>query len=163
MNNMRRCRVSLGFVVVDPSRSQGDFLQCRGQPKGLTADLRSGFVGGVFPRPADCHLHQRRENGSKEHHQEGADQPEPFPGSAEEKREIGHHRNCTGKSRGDSHVRCVVISDVGQLVGDHAGQFLPREAAQEARGHSDRRVRGVATGGKGIWLQRVDQINLGLG
>lgn len=34
--------------------------------------------------------------------------------------------------RTDCHDCCVVISDMGQFVGDHADQFLPREAAQGA-------------------------------
>ena len=160
---MRRRGIALGGVIVDPGSAHGDFFQGRGQPEWLAADLGAHLVGGVFPCPADCHLHQRSRQRCEHHHQQRTDQPKAFTRPAEEQRKIGQHRDRAGKGRGNGHDRGVIVADVGQLMCDHPGQLLSCQAAQQARGHGHRRIFGVAPGGKSIGLRRVDQIDLGLG
>jgi hypothetical protein len=64
-----------------------------------------------------------------------------------------------GDGRGDGHRQRVVISDVAELVGEHASDFLARKYLQQSGRHRHRRVLGVASGCECIGLRIVHEIN----
>ena len=51
----------------------------------------------------------------------------------------------------------VVILDMCEFVGDHAGELLARERLDETGGHRNRRVLRIASGGKGVRLRIIHQ------
>src|SRR5499426_3971972 len=53
----------------------------------------------------------------------------------------------------------VAVSDMGELVGDHSGDFLAREHLQQSGRHRHRRVLGIASGCECIGLRIVHEID----
>ena len=59
----------------------------------------------------------------------------------------------------DGAQQDVAVVDVRQLVGDHAFELDPVHLLEQARGHRDRRVLGVAPGGEGVRRRVVDDVD----
>jgi hypothetical protein len=73
--------------------------------------------------------------------------------AAEEEREPGpapQHGDGAGKRGGDRRDKDIAVLDMGELVREHAFQFLLVEYPQDARCHRDNAVLGVSPCGKGV-------------
>ena len=57
----------------------------------------------------------------------------------------------------------VVVADVRQLVGEDAFELDAVHLLEQAGGHGDRRVLGVAPGGEGVRRRVVDDVDARLG
>ncbi len=159
---MRGRRIALRARVLDLLRGAGNLDQRRGERVGPPADMGAELVGGVFARAADRHLHQHGRDRREDHHGDGADHAEAVvvvAMAAEEQPELRQHGDRAGDGRGDRHDQRVAVADMGELVGDHAGDFLAVEHVEQAGRHRDRGVLGIAAGGEGIGLRIVHEID----
>jgi hypothetical protein len=114
--HVRRRRVALGGIVVDPRGEKPGSLQRVGQPVRVAADLGADSVGLVFARAEIAICTSAAASGARI-----IIAISPIPagcrgGRAEEKREIGQHGNRAGEGRGHGHDQRVVVADMRQLM-----------------------------------------------
>ena len=114
------------------------------------------MIRGIFPRPADRHLHQHRAQRRQYHNRQHPDNAAPvIPVAAKEEGEIGEHADCTRQRCRDSHGQGIVIADMSQFMGDHTGEFLLTQDFHQTAGDGDRCILRVASRGEGIGLRIV--------
>ena len=162
---MKRCAVAgvrsaVGFSIW--LGGVGNFCQRRSQRIRAPTDAGAELVGGVFARAADRHLHEHGGDRREDHHRDGADHPGPVvvvAVAAEEHPELRQHRDRAGDGGGDRHRQRVVVSDMRELVGEHAGDLLAREHLQQPGRHRDRGVLGIAAGSERIGLRIVHDVD----
>ena len=76
----------------------------------------------------------------------------------QEQREIGQHLREARHDVGQAHDGQIVVADVADLVGQHAGKLVEREAAQQSFRHSDHGLLGRA-GGEGVERHARDDVD----
>ena len=76
----------------------------------------------------------------------------------QEQREIGQHLREARHDVGQAHDGEIVVADVADLVRQHAGKLVEREAAQQSFRHSDHGLLGGA-GGEGVERHARDDVD----
>ena len=142
-----------------------ELLQRRGEPARIAGELRALEVGVVLARAREAELQQAADGGREVEQQERgegdvgiAQQPRRQVEDRQEQREIGQRLREAGHDVGQAHDGEVVVADVADLVRQHAGELVQRQAAQQALGDADHGLVGRA-GGEGVERHAGDDVD----
>ena len=160
---MRGRRRPLRSLVLDRLCRVGNPGKRRSERVRAAADARPEIIRGIFPRAADRHLHDHGGKRRQNDHEHRSDQAEPVVAvaraAAEEQTELRQHGDGARDGRRNSHGQRIVVADVGELVGDHARNFVAVERVDKAGAHCDRGMLGVAPGGERVGLRVVHDVD----
>lgn len=125
---------------------------------GLLGEQCRGPVGGQLPVPGQCPDEDEadRVDGDRDAHDHREDHQRVLVGPAAAAEQLGVEREAHDdagdhtEERGHRDHGDVAVRHMGQLVREDALQLVGLQAAQQARGHAQHRVIGVAAGGEGV-------------
>ena len=160
--NLGGFRVGLGAGHGNAARVVVDFLQRVGERTGIARYFSATTVGFEFTGARDRHLDQAGRQRGEDRDRDGRqriDWPAILVATTEKHGKVGQGRNRTGQSRRNRRGQDVAVFDVGELVRHHTAQLTLAEHLQNAVGCGDRRVLGVASGGEGIGLRFVNDVD----
>ncbi len=119
------------------------------------------MIRGIFPCPADRHLHQHRTEGREDHDRQHANDAAPaIPVTTEEKGEVGEHTDGPRQCRRHRHGQGIAVPDMREFMGDDTGKFLLSHDLHQTAGDGHRRIFRVAPRCKGIGLRVVHDEDL---
>src|SRR3984893_12745694 len=127
-----------------------------GESQRVVADLGPCVVGLVFTRAGDGELYEQRGYRPQDQQQQPAHQAERTltllvaAASSEEEAQLGEERDRRRHHRDHRTDEDVPVSDVGELVSQHAVDLLGVQDPQQALVDDDRGVAWVAAGGKRV-------------
>ena len=135
-----------------------DLLQGTGEPAGLTANLGTQTVGGIFACSRYGHLHDGGREWCEEHDQDGNDGAGALAiaRAAEEEGELAEKADGTREGGGDGHEQGVAVFHMCQFMGHDTGEFVARQCAHDAGGGGHGRMGWAAAGGEGVGLVGID-------
>ena len=152
MNNDRVGRVDVHRHLL---RVGVDLLQCAGERFAVPEQFGTAAVGFELTRAGERRLEEHRGDRGEQHHQQGADHVATLVvvATAEERTEHRdprdeHDRHRHG--RGNRRDQDVAVTDVGDLVGEHATELALVDDLEETLGDGDGRV----LAGCGRWRKR---------